>query len=121
MIMPDVADYRVISDGGVTIQTGGDIDHTFTFDLGTAVKHNQSQVLQWFYVSSSNANNLSYRISINGTAVRTINVTGNFFSTIHEICANVTHNGSNECEIKIVGGSGSVTISDIVLFVQVGV
>ena len=36
--MPDVADYRVISDGSVTLQTGGDIDHTFNFDLGTAVK-----------------------------------------------------------------------------------
>jgi hypothetical protein len=39
--MPDVADYRVISDGGVNIKTGGDIDHTFNFDLGTEVKHDQ--------------------------------------------------------------------------------
>ena len=116
--MPDVADYRVISDGGVTIQTGGDIDKSFTFDLGTAVKHSQPAILQFFFVSSKNSDNLSFRFSINGTAVRTINVTGNFFGTIHEVQSNVTRNNQNELEVRITGGSGSVTISDIVLFVQ---
>ena len=116
--MADVADYRVISDGNVTIQTSGDIDRSFTFDLGTGVQHNQPAVLQAFYVSGSNANNLSFRFSINGTAVRTINVNGNHFSTIHEVQSGVTKNNQNELEVKIVGGSGSVTISDIVLFVQ---
>jgi hypothetical protein len=116
--MADVADYRVISDGDVKLQTGGDIDHTFTFDLGTAVQHNQQAILQFFYVSSSNANNLSFRFAINGTAVRTINVTGNHFATIHEVQGGVTKNNQNELEIRIVGGTGSVTISDIVLFVQ---
>ena len=116
--MADVADYRVISDGGVTLKTGGDIDHTFTFDLGTAVKHNQPAILQFFYVSSKNANNLSFQFSINGTAVRTINVTGNFFATIHEVQSNITKNNMNQLDIKIVGGTGSVTISDVVLFVQ---
>ena len=64
--------------------TRRDIDHTFTFDLGTGVKHDQHVVLQFFYVSSSNANNLSFRFSINGTEVRTINVTGNYFATSHQ-------------------------------------
>ena len=116
--MADVADYRVISDGGVNIKTGGDIDQTFNFDLGTGVKHDQYVVLQFFYVSSSNANNLSFRFSINGTEVRTINVTGNYFATIHEVASNVTKNGANALEIRIVGGTGGVTVSDIVLFVQ---
>src|ERR1051325_289233 len=99
--MPDVADYRVISDGGVTIQTGGDIDKSFTFDLGTAVKHSQPAILQFFFVSSKNSDNLSFRFSINGTAVRTINVTGNFFGTIHEVQSNVTRNNQNELEVRI--------------------
>jgi hypothetical protein len=75
-------------------------------------------VLQFFYVSSSNANNLSFRFSINEMEVRTINVTGNYFATIHEVASNVTKNGANALEIRIVGGTGGVTISDIVLFVQ---
>ncbi len=57
-------------------------------------------------------------MSINGTEVRTINVTGNYFATIHEVASNVTKNGANALEIRIVGGTGGVTISDIVLFVQ---
>ncbi len=116
--MADVADYRVISDGPVTLQTGGDIDHSFSFNLGTAVQHNQHAILQFFYVSGSNAKNLSFRFSINGKAIRTINVTGNFFATIHEVQSGVTRNNVNDLEVKIVGGTGSVTVSDIVLFVQ---
>ena len=117
--MPDVADYRVIRDSGSTIQTGGDIDKSFDFNLGTAVKHNQRKVLQFFYVSSQNANNLSFRFSINGTTVRTINVTGNSFGTIHEVIGSgITHDNNNEIDVRIVGGSGSVTVSDILLQVQ---
>lgn len=116
--MPDVADYRVISDSGVTLQTGGGTHQTFGFDLGTAVKHNQPAILQFFYVSSSNASNLTFRLSLNGTPVRTINVTGNFFATIHEVQSGLTKNNANQLEVGIVGGTGSVTITDIVLFVQ---
>ena len=116
--MADVADYRVISDGNVTLQTGGDIDHSFSFDLGTGVKHNQHSILQFFFVSGNNANNLSFRFSINGTSVRTINVTGNHFATIHEVASGITQNNQNNLEVKIVGGTGSVTVSDIVLHVQ---
>ena len=116
--MADVADYRVIRDSAITLQTGGAIDKDFSFNLGTAVKHNQHSVLQFFYVSASNANNLSFRFSINGTTVRTINVNGNHFATIHEVTNNVTKDHVNELDVKIVGGSGRVDISDIVLWVQ---
>jgi hypothetical protein len=115
--MPDVADYRVISDSGVTIQTGGDIDRDFNFNLGTAVQHGQDSVLQFFMVSGSNANNLSFQFAINGTPVRTINVTGNHFASIHEV-ARSTRDNDNRLSVRITGGSGSVTLADIVLWVQ---
>lgn len=117
--MADVADYRVIRDNGFTIQTGGDIDRSFDFNLGTAVRHNQRAILQFFYVSSSNASNLSFRFRINGSTVRTINVNGNSFGTVHEVVnSGVTRDNSNEIEARIVGGSGSVTLSDVVLHMQ---
>ena len=116
--MADVADYRVIRDSSVTLTTGGDIDKDFSFNLGTAVKHNQHVILQFFFVSGTNANNLSFRFSINGTNVRTINVTGNHFATVHEVARNVTKNNANDLKVQIVGGSGTVHISDIVLWVQ---
>jgi|SwirhirootsSR3_FD_contig_71_4995962_length_547_multi_3_in_0_out_0_2 hypothetical protein len=117
--MADVADYTVISDGGATVQTGGDIDRSFSFNLGTAVQHTQSKILQFFFVSTANANNLSFRLSINGTAVRTINVNGNFFSSIHEVIGSgVTHDNNNDLTLAVVGGTGGVTVSDIVLYSQ---
>ncbi len=116
--MADVADYRVISDSSVAIQTGGDIDKEFHFDLGDAVKHGQHVVLQFYYVSASNASNLSFRFSINGATVRTTKVTGRHFGTIHEVARNVTRDNDNELKVSIVGGSGKVSISDIVLWVQ---
>lgn len=116
--MPDVADYRVVRDGSVTVQTGGDIDKEFSFDLGTAVKHDQNCVLQFFMVSGSNASNLSFAFEINGTSIRTINVNGNHFATIHEVARDVTRDNSNSMKLRITGGSGSVTVSDIVLWVQ---
>lgn len=117
--MADVADYRVIRDGNFTIRTGGDIDRSFEFDLGTAVQLGQRSILQFFFVSAQNASNLSYRFTINGQSVRTINVNGNFFGTVTEVVSGgVLRNGENDIEVSITGGSGSVTISDIVLFVQ---
>ena len=37
--------------------------------------------------------------------MRTIKVTGNYFATIHEAASNVTKNGANTLEIRIVGGT----------------
>ena len=116
--MANVADYRLISDASITLRTGGDIDHSFSFNLGTAVAHSEPSILQFFYVSHSNANNLSFRLSLNGKELRTINVNGNHFSSIHEAHSNITRNNVNQLDVRIVGGSGTVQISDIVLFVQ---
>ena len=117
--MADVADYRVIRDANFTIQTGGDIDRDFDFNLGTAVQLGQQSILQFFYVSSQNASNLRFRFSINGNSIRTINVTGNSFGTIHEVVGrDVLRGGNNNIVVTIIDGSGSVTISDIVLFVR---
>jgi hypothetical protein len=118
--MSDVADYRVIEkkDGGpVILRTGGDIDESIPFDLGTDVKHNQFAVLQFFF-AANNANNLSFRFTLNGTDVRTLNVTGNDSATLIVARKNVTKNKANELRIRIAGGTGAVTIRDIVLFVQ---
>jgi hypothetical protein len=117
--MSDVADYRVISEGGATLRIGGDTDTAFDFPLGTAVKHAQHAVLQCFYESSSDANNLNFTFTLNGTDVRTIfNVTGRQFGPIHVAQNNVTKNNNNKLEIRIGGVAGAVRFRDIVLFVQ---
>lgn len=117
--MAIVADYLAIRDSGFRLQVGQDIDWQTNFNLGSAAQLNQRMILQFFYVSAKNASNLSFRFMINGTTIRTINVTGNFFATVHEILGgNVLKHGQNTIEARIVGGTGSVTLSDVVLWFQ---
>jgi len=117
--MADVADYRVIRDSGLVLQTGDDIDHTIDFDLGTKVQHGQQCVLQWHMESASNASNLTYQLLINDKGARKYTVTGKFFGTMHEVTARgITHDNENKLKVVIVNGSGKVTVSDIVLWVQ---
>lgn len=117
--MPDVADYRVISDTDITLRADGPLNHSFTFDLGTAVKHDQPAILQFFYKTFNNPANLLFRFSINGTEVRQVNVSGLQSGTIHEVQSGITKNNVNKLDIRIMGGiGGGVTISDIVIFVQ---
>ena len=117
--MAEVTDYCIVRDGPFTLETGGDIDATHSCNAGSAVLPNRKSILQFFYVSSTNASNLSFRLRINGTTIRTINVNGNSFGTVHEVVSSgVLKTGNNEVESRIVGGTGAVTISDIVLFVQ---
>ncbi|MCE7982049.1 MAG: hypothetical protein DYG89_12705 [Caldilinea sp. CFX5] len=117
--MAIVADYLAIRDTEFTLRTGQDIDWQTNFNLGNAARLDQSMILQFFYVSHQNAANLSFRFSINGNAIRTINVTGNFFGSIHEIFngSNLVH-GQNAIEARIVGGTGGVDLSDVVLWFQ---
>jgi hypothetical protein len=115
--MADVADYRVISDAGVTLETGGDIDHTFRFDLGTAVKHTQPVILQCLY-ETRNTELLMFRLVLNGSGMKQITVRGEAIATMHAVQDNVTRPGLNELTVEIREGTGRVKISDIVLFVQ---
>jgi hypothetical protein len=116
--MPDVADYRVIRDGSVTIDTGADPDKEFDFNLGTEVRRDQNSILAFF--ARSDASNLSFEFLINGNSIRTIHVkNGNLFASIHEIVGGgKLKDLINKLKVRIVNGSGSATISDIVLFVQ---
>lgn len=114
-----VADYIVLRDVDRTIESGGRVRWQQNFTMPAATKLNESMFLQWFMVSGTNARNLQYRFSINDNVIRTIVVTGNHFATIHEaLPGNNLRIGRNRIEVRVVGGSGSVTLSDIILHFQ---
>jgi hypothetical protein len=116
--MPDVADYKVISNQPVILQTGGDIDHTLTFDLGTAVKHSQFAILQ-FYLEILDAEDMTLQFVLNGTNVGKFDLLhGRIMTTLHSTFTGQTQNGLNKLTIEIRSGTGHVKISDVVLFVQ---
>ncbi len=116
--MPIVGDYRIIRDGAFSLNTAGDIDREFRFGLPGLTRRDFSMILQWVYVSSQNARNLNFRMEVNGQEVRSLTVNGNFFGTMHEVFPGDQTREDNEFKARIIGGTGSVDISDVVLFFQ---
>ena len=125
--MPAVADYIIVRDPSVTIPQSGSKPFWERKELnfGSGTRFDQRMILQFFYVSSSDADKLEFRFRIRGknedtwTNIRTIRVTGNSFGTVHEI-----FNGSaafpspSTIQALKVGGSGSVKLSDIIIWIQ---
>ena len=119
--MSDVADYKVdgIAGDARNLRIGGDTDTTFNFPLGKDVKHDQPAIVQCFYESQPDANNLNFTFRLNGTDVRTIfNVTGRQFGTIQVARIGLTKNNNNTIDIRLGGVAGGVTFRDCVLLVQ---
>lgn len=118
--MPNVADYVIISDPQIILETGVSITHTFNFDLGTGVDHSQPAILQFYCRFTNTADRLGIQSLLNGTPVSTIgNVTGVHLGTIHEVVpSGLTQDNANRLDVKIVDGTGAVAVSDIVIFVK---
>lgn len=118
--MPRIADYSVISDGSVTIQTGGDIDADFNLNLDNGVDLPSRSILSFVVAAQNGANNPQLRVSVNGA--QQLNGTlpdGPFVTSLHELVnANVLQNGANNFEFAIVGGAGTLNISNVVLHYQ---
>lgn len=72
--MPIVADYQAIRGAPFSLLVGQDIDWQADFKIGNSARLNQPMILQFFYRSHLSARNLTFRFSINGKAVRNINV-----------------------------------------------
>ena len=119
--MPRIADYTIIRDGSFELRTGGDIDQSFAFTVSDTAHLGSRSILAFILDTESNANNLLFRVEINGTHVRTARINGDTFQTIHEVVsANVLQHGSgsNNIDFSIIGGSGDVHFSDVVLWWQ---
>ena len=119
--MADVADFRIIRDSNFTLTTAGagDIDRDFDFNLGTAVQHGQAGLLQCKYSSSAGPLPILVRFRLNGTDLISIPMLGNTAGMVHEVVnTGTTRDNMNNLEIRIIGGTGSVTLSDIILWVQ---
>lgn len=79
--MPAVADYIIARDSSVTIPQSGSIKFwEKDLDSGSGTRHDARMILQFFYVSSSDADKLEFRFRIRGnnetewTNIRTIRV-----------------------------------------------
>lgn len=117
--MPVIADYSIIRDSSFTIKTGGDIDRSFNFSLPSSLYRDNRSILAFVMDGASNLNNLRLEVLINGTSLRHPVLNQDSLQTLHEVVgSNVLRVGSNTCEFRITSGSGTMNLSDVVLWWQ---
>ncbi len=117
------ATYDVVSDGKVSLAIGQDIDHDFPIGLHAKANVGIRSVLS-FMIDTISSNNLQFRIEIiNGSGVTTSIATYTTSSTVARVFQEVISTNTltltgNTLKVRVLGGSGTLEISDIVLLYQ---
>jgi hypothetical protein len=115
--MPRLADYVVLSDSSFTIQTGGDVDRSFNVNLEADAHLASRAILSFMLAAQNNANSPQLMIEVNGA--QQLNGTlqdGPFVTVLHELVnQNALQVNNNNIRFAIVGGVGTLNISDVIL------
>ncbi len=116
----NVACYDVITDGNTSLTIGGDIDAELGIGV-TGINTGVRSVLS-FMLKADDPSNLTFQISVkNGNNVTTnvinnLNINSNVWRVFQEVIdANVLTATGNKLKIKVLSGSGTLVLSDIVL------
>ena len=114
----NVSHLAVLSDGSFSQTPGADIDIDLPFALpdNTAARRG---VLA-YVVDATSPSSLAYSMTINGTAEVSRLVDGTVRHTEHEVVGSF-HAGDNTLRVVVTGGTGTLVISDVVLFYDRGV
>ena len=114
-----VALYEVLFDEGIELkQPQGDLDKEFTFTPPANTATDARSILN-FMIGITNANNLKFRIALNGTVIAFINENGNRLGTFAQEVVPVVRPGqSNTVKCYIESGTGSVRLADMVIWYQ---
>lgn len=116
-----IADYSIFRDSPVTVQKGGggDLDKEFRIDLPESLVRSNRSILAYVVDPESNVNNLRIEVAVNGEPVRSSRFGQDLLMTLHEVVgANVLKVGTNTVTFTATSGTGSVRISDVVLWWQ---
>ena len=120
--MPTVSDYAVVADGTTTLQTGADIDQTYTFSVPSNVNRGQRAVATWRLEVEGPPRSLAWNLSINGTQLVGFTHSSDRFAALQEVFEGSTlQAGNNNATVAITGGTGRIEFSDFVVHFQVDV
>lgn len=117
--MPNVADYVVLADGKSSLQIGGDIDQSYSFNLPSTAIRTGSAILTLRMEAEASPSNLNWEFKINGTQVMSFTHGKDRFCAIQEVFgAGILKSGANTAEARVNSGSGRIEVSDIVVWFQ---
>ena len=113
--MPIVADFTVIEDNAVTLNSGNPT-HSYPAFSATGLSAGAQAVLTWRVLPSNPPVTLEF--VLNGISIQTTTFQSTQQRTYHEVIGgNVVQSGNNILTI-VRSGSGEVTVSDVYLSFQ---
>ena len=112
-----LTDYKIVQDPKIQLIHDREREWSSVFDFPPGTIYDQRMIIQWWYKTNSGANDLLYSWSINGVELRRSQISGNKFGTYHEVFK-APFGLQHELRAAIHSGSGTVELSDVVIFFQ---
>lgn len=118
--MSTLADYIALHDGSITLSR--DQEHTFEFNLpsNTSLGDGDTRFVLSFMIDPSGSTDKNYDIDVNDVRVNDFTVSHGEPRAVTEIIngSKFTVNGENTIQFRMESGTGSIAISDVVLWFQ---
>lgn len=118
--MPVVANYEFFQDTSFQLPTsGGDIDRTLESNIQNVPVGGERAILMWKHWRTGSGS-VTYRVRVNGEDVSNPTISQTVperdFTTLHEtIGAGQIQEGNNRVEFRVMDGTGTVRIADVVI------
>lgn len=114
--MPRVANFIQFSDQPFNLLIGGDIDRILTRDIDGVPGSGEGVLLTW-NVQREGSGSVTYQVTLNGTLLNTYTASLGERRALQEATGtDRIQQGTNEVEFRVTGGTGSLEISDVILF-----
>jgi hypothetical protein len=110
-----VSDYVVVADGTTTLQTGGNIEQRYTFEVPSTLRPAENAIATW-RLEAEDPQGLAWNLKINGTQVVAFTHNSDRFAALQEVIgASILKVGTNNATVQVTGGNGRIDFSDFVI------
>jgi hypothetical protein len=119
--MPTVATFYQLLDSEVELRIGGDLDRTFTQSVGVTPAGGEGALVTW-NARRKATGSVTYTVTLNGTVLNTYTITSGDRFVVQEATqtADVIQ-GDNNLVFTVPAGTGTLGVSDIILWHRLNV
>ena len=115
--MARVANYEHFSDVSFDLQIGADIDMDLTAVIENTPQGGEGCLLTWNVRLEGSGDSVTYRVLVNGDLQNTFTATTKDWHSLQEtVSTTVVKKGENTVRFVVTGGTGRLSIGDVVLF-----
>ena len=119
--MPAVATFYQLLDSEIELRIGGDIDRAVRQFVADPAASGEGAVLAWM-VRRKSTGSVTYTVTLNGNLLNTYTLDSADRFAVHETTGSDDINqGDNDVVFRVTGGTGTLGLSDVVLWHRVDV